>query len=256
MTMMMNKYLIPILFLLCSLQSTLSAQTVLQHGVVTYEKKTNLHKQMESWGDNSWIDQMKKNLPKFKVENFDLQFAPTASTFKKSAEQPPADPRMRGGFMGGDDDEKNVTYKSMDSNKIIAMKQVFEKLVLLKDTLPKMHWKITNEFKKIADYNCRKATTIIMDSIYVIAFYTDAIQCSSGPESLNGLPGMILGVVLPRMNTSYFAKSVTSHTEPKLEPIPSKGKPYTYVQIIDQLNKSLDDWGKKWKSRSMWGILL
>ena len=44
-----------------------------------------------------------------------------------------------------------------------------------------------------------------MDSVYVIAFYTDQITTTGGPESFNGLPGMILGVAIPRINTTWFA---------------------------------------------------
>jgi GLPGLI family protein len=64
------------------------------------------------------------------------------------------------------------------------------------------------EYREIAGYNCRKAATIVMDSVYIIAFYTDEIPVSAGPESFNGLPGMILGIVIPRMNLTYFATKV------------------------------------------------
>jgi GLPGLI family protein len=48
----------------------------------------------------------------------------------------------------------------------------------------------------IAGFNCRRANAMIMDSIYVVAFYTDEILTTGGPESFSGLPGMILGVAL------------------------------------------------------------
>ena len=39
---------------------------------------------------------------------------------------------------------------------------------------------------------CRKALTKICDSVVVVAFYTNEIIPSGGPESFGGLPGMIL----------------------------------------------------------------
>jgi GLPGLI family protein len=252
MKMMNKKYslAITILFAFANMQ----AQSIIENGLIKFEKKVNLHKQMEGWSD-TWSEAMKKNIPKYQIINFELQFTTTASIYKKSKEQPLADPRIRNSFMSNEED-KNVVYKNIETQQIISQKQVFEKMLLLKDTLPKINWKITNEFKKIADKNCRKATAIVLDSIFIIAFYADDIICSSGPESLNGLPGMILGAVIPRMNVSYFATSITPYTAPVLEETPTKGTAYTYKQLIEKLDKSLDDWGKKWKMRTIWDMLL
>jgi GLPGLI family protein len=35
----------------------------------------------------------------------------------------------------------------------------------------KIEWKITNENREIAGYNCRKAVGKIMDDVYVLLFY-------------------------------------------------------------------------------------
>jgi GLPGLI family protein len=253
MMMMNKKYFLQIVFVVCGMLN-MQAQSIIENGIIKFEKKVNLHKQMEGWSD-TWSEAMKKNMPKYQVSNFELQFTTTSSIYKKSKEQPLADPRMRNSWMR-DEEEKNVVYKNIESQQIISQKQVFEKILLLKDTLPKINWKITNEFKKIADKNCRKATAIIMDSIYIIAFYADDIICSSGPESLNGLPGMILGAVVPRLNVSYFAVSITPYTAPNLDEVPNKGTAYNYKQLIEKLDKSLDDWGKKWKMKTMWSLLL
>ncbi len=254
--MMMNNTLRNIFILMWYFASQqLHAQAVLEYGLIKFEKKVNMHKQMDGFS-GEWAEMAKKNMPKYNISNFELQFTPTASIYKKSKDQPPADPRMRGGMMREDDD-KNIVYKNIDSASIVSQKQVFEKMLLIKDTLPKMEWKITNEFKRIADKNCRKATAIVMDSVYIIAFYTDDIICSSGPETLNGLPGMILGVAIPRLNVTYFATSITQYASPVIDAPPtSKNDAVTYKQLIEKLEKSLDDWGKKWKSRSMWNLLL
>ena len=44
--------------------------------------------------------------------------------------------------------------------------------------------------------------------MYIIAFYAENITVSGGPEQFNGLPGMILGVVIPRLHVSYYAQNV------------------------------------------------
>ena len=51
--------------------------------------------------------------------------------------------------------------------------------------LEKIEWKITNDERVIAGLDCRKAVGRIMDSVYVIAFYSEQILVSGGPESFN-----------------------------------------------------------------------
>jgi GLPGLI family protein len=249
----LKKYIVLHIAIVCMATTSL-AQSVISNGLVRYDRKVNLHKQMEGWSE-TWSDAMKKNSPKYDVSAYDLQFTTTTSNFKKSEDQPPTDPRLRNSWMRDDNDD-NITFKNIQTQQITAQKQVFEKVFLIKDSLQPIQWKITNEFKKIADKNCRKATTILMDSLYVIAYYTDDIVCSSGPEGLHGLPGMILGAVIPRLNTSYFATLVTPYIDPTIAAAPSKGTAVNYKQLLQKLDKSLDDWGKKWKVKTIWSMML
>jgi GLPGLI family protein len=233
------------------------AQQVLTTGTILFERKVNTHKQLdENTWNAEWTEAMKKKVPKYKLTNFDLSFNTTETMYKKSAVQPPAGDVSMMGMMEADED-KNVVYKNYADNKLVAQKQMFEKLVLLQDSLPKTEWKLMNEYKMIAGYNCRKATTIMFDSVYIIAFYTDAIYTSSGPESFNGLPGMILGLHVPRLNTTYMAK--------KIEPmapanntftLPINGSKYNYKDMVTKLSSALGDWGNKWKNKILWGMLL
>ena len=80
----------------------------------------------------------------------------------------------------------------------------------------------------IAGFNCRKAVTKIFDSVYVFAFYTDEIIISGGPCSINGLPGMILGVTIPRLYTSWIATKVMLNGVDE-----NTIKPVTVRRIID-----------------------
>jgi len=84
-----------------------------------------------------------------------------------------------------------------------------------------------------------------MDSIYVVAFYTDEIPVSGGPESFTGLPGMILGVALPHENITWFAKMVNDKALPAGTIIaPKKGKVTTSTGLISTLKNALKNWGE------------
>jgi GLPGLI family protein len=55
---------------------------------------------------------------------------------------------------------------------------------------------------------------LTLDSIYVVAFYTDKISVSGGPESFGCLSGMILQVAFTHENVSLIATKVDYLTSP------------------------------------------
>ena len=95
-----------------------------------------------------------------------------------------------------------------------------------------------------------------MDSVFVVAFYAEEIPSGGGPESFNGLPGMILGVVVPRMFTSWYATKLELEnvTDATLAP-PHKGKKIDLPGLKTQIQKSLKDWGK-WGQKYIWQIMI
>ena len=75
----------------------------------------------------------------------------------------------------------------------------------IEDSLRAFNWKISDEVRTIAGFDCRKEVTSIFDSVVVVTFYTDEISVYSGPKNFYGLPGMILGLAIPRLYTTRFA---------------------------------------------------
>ena len=100
--------------------------------------------------------------------------------------------------------------------------------------------------REIAGFNCRRANAIIMDSIYVVAFYTDEILAPGGPESFSGLPGMILGVALPHEHITWFATKVEMvPVEPAELNAPVKGKKVNNKELLETINNTFKDWGRE-----------
>ncbi len=94
------------------------------------------------------------------------------------------------------------------------------------------------EIRQIAGYECRKALTIINDSVYVVAFYTDKILLKGGPEGFNGLPGMIMGMAIPRLQTTWFATKVEpTPFDPKELQVPA-GKKSTAKEVEAAIDKT------------------
>ena len=97
-----------------------------------------------------------------------------------------------------------------------------------------------------------------MDSVFVVAFFTEQILSTSGPEGFNGLPGMILGVVIPRMHTTWYATKLEL-TEIKENQLvaPKKGKPINNNELHKQLKELIKDWyaGRN-PNRNIWQIMI
>ena len=89
-------------------------------------------------------------------------------------------------------------------------------------------------------------------TMHIFAFYTDEITTSGGPMSIHGLPGMILGVTIPRMYTSWIAKKVEviEVNNNLIEP-PKKGKKRTEQELKKDVAEVSKHWGS-WAQQAMW----
>ncbi|WP_299290059.1 GLPGLI family protein [uncultured Mucilaginibacter sp.] len=231
------------------------------NGIIEFDKSVNMfalikksiNKDNESFMQQAF-DSYKKNKPQFKVFKSTLSFSKDKTMFT------PLENAESGSNTYFDEnpmaEQNNVTYTDLSANRIISQKKVFEQTFLLKDSTRKINWKITSETRQIAGYNCRRANALILDSVYVVAFYTDEIMVPGGPELFSGLPGMILGVAIPHENISWFATKVTDTTVPAkaLSP-PTKGKAVNDKELRATLQSALKDWGN-YKQIAMKAFLL
>ena len=238
--------------LLLSLPMVTLAQTqFLLKGKIEFERKINVHKQLDPDENDNWYKEFIAKQPKFYTSYFDLHFNGNKTVYKPGRETDP----FRNWWLIGPSKE-NVVVADMETQIVNSQKKVFEDIYLLQDTIGNIQWKITEELRTIAGFECRKAVAIICDSVYVVAFYTDEIAVTGGPESFNGLPGMILGLAIPRLYTTWFATKVEL-TEPKTTDfvIPSRGKKITEQNLQTILQRSLKDWGKQGQ-RNIWWVML
>ncbi|HEY4205211.1 MAG TPA: GLPGLI family protein [Puia sp.] len=232
---------IPLLLILsaCMLQGTAQNTIFLSQGKIEFERRVNQYSQIE--GDNEWSDLQKKTLSQFKTTYFDMLFTRSKTLYKPGREG-------TGNSMGWFSEQPgqdNTVYTDLDNEKSISQKKVFEETFLVTDSLRKIRWKLTDETRVIAGFNCRRANAIIMDSLYVVAFYTDEILTTGGPESFSGLPGMILGIAMPHQHVTWFATKVEAVpvADTQLTP-PQKGKKTDVAKLKETLNSAFKDWGK------------
>ncbi len=225
------------ILLLCSAIPALSQSQFITAGKIEYEKKTNLHKEMQ---DDHWLDQYKDKIPQFRTSLHNLYFKDGKTLFEKGT-----DVYVKIPFFSDDRSVDDVIYSDLKAGVFSKKQAVFDETFLVSDSIRHIKWQMTNDLRDIAGFECHKAVGKILDSVYVIAFYTDQITVSGGPLSYCNLPGMILGIAIPRTNLTIFATKVEL-AEPKPEklvPPAGKLKKTDYKSLYLTLQKSLSDWG-------------
>lgn len=233
----MNKLIYIIFLLLLSPTLWAQQQQFITEGKIEYERKTNQHAFLD---ENSVWDEMKrKALPKFVTFYYDLTFKDDRTLFKTGREPETKQTKNWGIF-----DSENTVLTSLDSNNSVTHRSFYGENFLVSDSLRQIDWRITPEIRKIAGFDCRKAVGKVMDSFVVIAFYTDEIVTGGGPESFTGLPGMILGLAIPRLHTTWYATKLqlVEVTDKDLV-APKKGKKLTGNEYRTQIKDVMKNWG-------------
>jgi len=220
-------------------------------GKIEYEKKVNMHKYID---DNSWTREFKDRMPVYQTSYYDLIFDSTVTVFRKGKEV--TDDKWKNMMMAAS--EEDVVQMDYAGGIYSEFKQVFEKKFLVQDSMIKIDWKITDEFRTIAGFDCRKAVGRFFDSLYVVAFYTEQIPLQGGPAQYNGLPGVILGLAFPRYFTTFFATKVEmvtpSATDLKLPA--GKATKINRKDLMAQVVKVFEWGSEEERQKSFWNIIL
>lgn len=230
---MRNKLLFIGLLLLSINSIAQSEQIQIREGRILFEKKINIYANGKASAD------LKRLAGQFRTTQFSLDFNSNSTLYT---------PYPQNKLLvnaGRQQAENNIVYTDCKHNLYQSARIIFNELFIVEDTLERINWKITNEKRNIAGVECRRANAIIFDSIYVVAFYADAIPVSSGPELFSGLPGMILGISLPHLHINIFATKVLNQSG-KMKNL---SKPFykqpvlTNRQLKSTLMRNYKEWG-------------
>ena len=244
----MKRALLTLIFLIPAFSLFAQNAHFTTSGTIEYNKTSNTYAMIEKLINQenegffrNFFDAYKKANPQFKTLKSTLIFSGDKTLFT------PIEPDNAGSsfFNMPLANQNNTIYNDLGTRTTINQKAVFEATFLVKDTTRKIKWKITGETRDVAGYSCRRANGIMMDSIYVVAFYTEKIHTPGGPESFNGLPGMILEVAVPHENIIWVATKVTDIPVADNTIIaPKKGKAVTNAQLVATLHNLTKNWGE------------
>jgi GLPGLI family protein len=224
--------------ILCVLLCTfsISAQTMMSSGKITFERRTNLEKRYAGQDVGGW---MKGRLKEPKIDEFELRFTDSTAIFVPILPEVPDEREWA--------TMQNTTYQNLNSGELIQQFSFWGTQVLMKDTVEEREWIITGSSREIAGYNCRQAMWEANDSTRIYAWYADELMSSVGPETFNGLPGVILGLGIEDGGVVYFAKKIEELEDPNIQKAIPTGKAkdwYTEDQLRSLIKERFSKWGQ------------
>jgi len=185
-------------------------------GTVSYDKtvhvKNLLRRHISTLKDDDfskkYYEEIMGRISETAVLKKKLSFRGNEMSFENVDEGGARDPMINNLLRSGLLDYQGTLYQDLSKSLSKSLFDVGGSPVLVQDSLLRVKWKITNEYRNIAGYECRRANGVVLDSVYVVAFYTDQIPISAGPGTVHGLPGMILGLVVPEQHFNIYATKV------------------------------------------------
>lgn len=208
----MKKIYILIAVILCTISSTQAQYTnFAEAGTVTYDKilyiKNIMRKQFIERAEGNMKAQFQSMIPML-PENVTLKKKLTFKGNETLFQPVKTDLDMMTQQMLMMLDYESTILSNLSTKEYLRYNDLVGQKVIIQDSLKQITWKITDEYREIAGYNCRRANGITADSVYVVGYYSNEIPIDGGPESVRGLPGLILGLVVPSQHISYFASQV------------------------------------------------
>ena len=153
----------------------------------------------------------------------------TSNGFKKKTKK-----RVNGNLNITLPDSDNRPQVFTDINKNLLLSGYTKTKLSLKEQLPKINWKITDEFKDIGEYKCQKATGYFRGRTYT-TWFTSAVPIPFGPWKLQGLPGLIIEVKDDKKEVYFRVTKVTFKDTITVDNFPNADKAIPlrkYIEVI------------------------
>ena len=221
-----------------SLFMTVSTMIFAQNteGIITFEEKINLHRRLQD-------EQMKAIVPEFRSSNMMFYFKGEECIYKPDENEEDEETNAGGGGMSMRFRRpQGETYRNLATGNQISTREFTGKKYLIADSLKQRAWKIGTETKKIAGYDCTKATfKDTAQKADVIAWFTMDLPLAAGPQTYGALPGMILEVDSNNGEVLISAKKIEfKKLKDKDIAVPTKGEKITQADF----RKKMEEWMK------------
>lgn len=236
-----------------------------KEGKVIYQRSVQRLFQMPGMNDD---------VARTRSDKVELQFGNNQSLLKRVEEDENNPDVISGGdgvriqmITSGSDD---VTYYNFDERKRVESRELFDRTFIIEDSFRRFRWKMHNDSKNILGYSCKKATLQqfgqrpvvemingqveskqVPDTLNIVAWYTDAIPVSAGPQYQGQLPGLILELSINEGRTEYKALEILPKADISVIKAPKGKKKYTTHEFEIERDKILEEMQQNGGGRRM-----
>jgi len=206
-------------------------------GVITYEVKTNMHRRLPP--DRQ---EMKNMVPEYDVTKDQLFFNPVESLYKPVEEEEEDFAEENGPVRMHIRRPSADIYVHPASGRHLVSQEFMGKRYLIEDTLKVTPWKFGTEIKTIQGYPCKQASYRNEERKQdIVAWYTDQLRASMGPENFNALPGTILQVDINNGERVITAIKIEGRPLKKSEmKIPSSGQRISQKAFSKMMDEQME----------------
>lgn len=174
-------------------------------GHVHYKRVTDI-------SENEFV-QNRPDIPTEIITEWDLYFTPEESYFVYHPEEAENDISSGGAtFHMMRWEPKDIYHIGFQDRSFTHYTEFMGKPFLILDSLDTDDWKMTGKQGVILGYPCMEVSSVIEDSVPVLAWFTPRIRVASGPSAYVGFPGLVLFVDIDNGKTTISATKVSMGT--------------------------------------------
>jgi len=240
-------------------------------GQATYESKTIIKDDIKIDGPNMTPDMKAMFAEKMKKafeKTYMLNFNKTESIYEEPQKLEAPGASSGGVVIKTASASDGKIYKNIKSKMMLSEEDFFGKEFLITDSLPNWNWQLMNETKKIGNYTCYKAVSVIpvtkedmeeyekmkkkksegATQLFTVSepkertitvWYTPEIPISQGPGEYWGLPGLIMEV--SDATTVVLCSKIILNPKDKITiKVPKTGKKVTKKEYDILIEKQME----------------
>lgn len=189
--------------LLIGVLISIFAWAQIREGVIDYEMRIDMHRNIPAERE-----EMKKMIPQFRTQNYQLFFNEKESMFKPVEEEEDLEANS-GGMRMTFKMPSIETFTDLVNRMALVDQEFMGKRYLIQDSLTMIPWKFGEERLEIAGYECQQAYHHDEEKKQEItAWFTPQIQPFVGPDRYSNLPGTVLAVDINNGERVWVARKV------------------------------------------------
>ncbi|WP_413533615.1 GLPGLI family protein [Empedobacter brevis] len=142
-----------------------------------------------------------------------------------------------------------IFYKNFINKLTISEINYNGKNLLINDSIKIKNWILEKDRNEILGFEVKKATVKVSENSYVEAWYAPKLVMRNGPSNYDGLPGIILKLIISNKEGNQVNKEIYLATEVKLNDKikiiqPTKGKQINksdFDKLVEEDNRKFNE---------------